>query len=145
MARFLSPAWFAQLSVDADHGDKPADVVLQQVVTDTPEGVTRYQVSVRNGRATIHHGSPADADMTFTSDYTTATAIASGSLSTEAALSEGRLRVSGNLAAMAENVDSLDGVDPLHSARGKTEFDDIASDFAGGRAGGDEYGGRGDA
>ncbi len=123
MERFLSPAWFDRVASGTDPAAEPPDVVLQQVVTNTPEGDVRYQVSVGGGRATILPGSPAEADMTFTSDYNTATAVASGALSTERALSEGRIRVSGNLNRLDCHSEALAGLDPMEPVRADTRFD----------------------
>lgn len=123
MERFLSPAWFDRVASDTDRAAGQADVVLAQVVTGTPEGEVRYQVIVGGGRATIAKGSPAEADMTFTSDYNTATAIASGTMSTETALSEGRIRVAGNLSCLDSHAEALAGLDPLASTRAETLFE----------------------
>lgn len=123
MERFLSPAWFRRLASDTGPVPEDADVVLQQVVTGTPGGEVSYQVIVGDGRATILEGSPAEADMTFTSDYNTAAAIASGTLSTETALSEGRIRVSGNLSRLDSHAETLAGLDPMAPARADTLFE----------------------
>lgn len=123
MERFLSAAWFDRVACAADPAAELPDAVLQQVVTGAPEGEVRYQVIIRGGRATILKGSPGEADMTFTSDYNTATAIASGTLSTEAALSKGRIRVSGNLSCLDGHSEALAGLDPMASARAETLFE----------------------
>ncbi len=122
MERFLSPAWFTRLAAGAPAAGAGGDIVLQQVVTGAPEDEIRYQVSVSDGRATIHRGSPAKADMTFTSDYETAAAIAGGTLSTETALSEGRIGVSGNLSRLDVDQPLLGGLDPLGAFRSDTDF-----------------------
>lgn len=119
----MSPAWFALLAADPDAEAGGADVVLQQVVRGTPDGEVRYQVSVRDDQATIHQGSPAEADMTFSSDYQTAVAIAAGRLSTEAALSRGLIRISGNLTRVEGQVTGLAGVEALGERRALTSFD----------------------
>jgi putative sterol carrier protein len=123
MERYLSPAWFDRVASETGPAPEQPDVVLQQVVTGTPEGEVRYQVIIGDGRATILKGSPAEADMTFTSDYNTATAIASGTLSTETALSEGRIRVSGNLSRLDSHAGAVAGLDPLAAARADTRFE----------------------
>jgi hypothetical protein len=108
VARFLTPEWFAQVRAASEPaGDCPADVVVAQVVTGGPDGEVRYRVEVRGSRATLVAGANGDADMTFTSDYMTAAAIARGDLSTQAALLEGRIRVSGSPAALSEQHPSL--------------------------------------
>jgi alkyl sulfatase BDS1-like metallo-beta-lactamase superfamily hydrolase len=120
--RFLSPAWFALLPPADGPPAEGARLVLEQRVTGTPEGEVTYQVSIADGRATIAQGSRAGADMTFTSDYGTATAIAAGRLSVETAMAAGRIRVSGNLARLQGAGPVLAGVDPLAAVRAETLF-----------------------
>ena len=136
MARFLSATWFDDV---ARHSDgEPANVaagrvavtpVLTQVVTDTPDGEVRYQIVIEAGslrvRATGDGGvngiAAADREgakeitdpLTFTSDYATASAIARGELSTQAALLEGRLRVSGNATGIAGHIEHFTAIDLL--------------------------------
>ena len=121
MARFLSPAWFDDVRTDtegtASGSDAPSDdrLVLRQVVRGTPDGDVVYHVTVEPGRARIlppgqDAGSP---DLTITTDWDTAAAIAQGKVAAQAALIEGRLRVKGNLAAIASHAGGLPGLDPV--------------------------------
>ena len=107
MARFLSEAWFNAIARSANPVDpaEPARLTVQQVVTGTPDGEVRYTVSVGDRRATVQAGSASHVDVTFTEDYPTAVAIARGELTTQAALLAGRIRVTGNLAALARRQD----------------------------------------
>jgi alkyl sulfatase BDS1-like metallo-beta-lactamase superfamily hydrolase len=130
MARFLSAAWFQQVQREQPAGPagRPA-LTLQQVVTGTPDGEVRYQVVVADGRATVRPGSSPTPDMTFTSDYATATAIARGRLSVQAALSAGRIRVGGDTARLAEHQPLLGNLDPLPAAlRADTSWPDDGDD-----------------
>jgi hypothetical protein len=120
--RFLSPAWFEMLRTDDAAAGEP-DLVLEQRVTGTPEGTVSYQVIIAGGRATISPGNRAGADMTFTSDYATASGIAAGRLSLERAMADGRLRIAGNLARLQESQVDLVGVDAMAGVRGRTCFD----------------------
>ena len=122
MARFLSAAWFDDL---AEHAEgRPEKIVeggewvVEQVVTGTPEGAVRYQVA--GGRSSVdvrlvepprQQDQAPTTHLTFTSDYQTAAAIARGELSTQAALLEGRIRVSGDLASLTDHLERLAGVD----------------------------------
>jgi hypothetical protein len=114
MARYLSPPWFEQVRAAREPlGDDPdvrPDLVLRQVVTGGPDGEVRYQVEVRGDRARLVEGVTGDADMTFTSDYPTAVAIARGELSTQAGLLQGRIRVSGSPVELTEHHRALDAV-----------------------------------
>jgi SCP-2 sterol transfer family protein len=127
MARFLSPAWFAEVASLGSPRATPApagataDLVLEQVVRDTPDGEVRYRVVVTDGSAYIEgprltvtaNGTPAPPDLTITCDWATATAMAQGELSTHSALLAGRLRVRGDMARLAGRGASLVGLDPV--------------------------------
>ena len=121
MPRFLSPEWFEEVAshMPAEGSDQrpPADgrLVLRQVVNDTPDGQVCYHVIVEGGSARVlpPGHDPGPADLTITSDWQTASAIAQGTLATQAALIEGRLRVSGDLAAVARHSSGLAGLDPV--------------------------------
>jgi hypothetical protein len=124
MARFLSPEWFAALQ-GSDVSGTPIEGgwVLEQVVTAVPGGDVRYQVEVRHGTPHIRTGALVAPTVIFTSDYPTATAIAQGELSTQAALLDGRVRVSGNLSGLADALGHLRGVDLVPAAvRGSTTY-----------------------
>jgi hypothetical protein len=127
MARFLSPAWFAEVASLGPTRPAPAraggtaELVLEQVVRDTPDGEVRYRVVVAGGSAYIEgpaagvntNGGSAAPDLTITCDWATATAMAQGELSTHAALLAGRLRVKGNMARLAGRSAALNGLDPV--------------------------------
>lgn len=125
MSRFLSAEWF-----DDVRRSQPAEPIhptltLQQVVTGTPEGEVRYQVLVGEDGARIEFGAHPQPDMSFTSDYPTASAIARGHLSVQAALSAGRIRIGGDTARLAANQPLLTGADPVPAVvRAATTWDD---------------------
>jgi hypothetical protein len=120
VARFLSAEWFAEIDRYApqEAGEGP-QLVLEQVVHDTPEGEVRYRVIVRGEFAHIEpapaHGNGATTapDLTIASDWATAAAIAQGQLSTQAALMAGRLRIRGSLVRLARRGARLAGLDPV--------------------------------
>ena len=127
MARFLSPEWFAEVAAAAGPtGGEPAEVVLEQVVEGSPEGPTRYRVEISSGRARIVWpvaDEAPPADLRITSDWTTAVALARGELSTQTALMQGRLRMSGNPQRLADTAAALEGVDPVPpTVRASTTF-----------------------
>jgi hypothetical protein len=86
------------------------------MVTATPDGDVTYHVVVDRRGATLRAGPVPRPDLTFTSDYGTAAAVARGDLSTQAALSLGRIRVAGNVARLADRAEALAGLDPLPPA-----------------------------
>jgi len=118
MARFLSPEWFEEVKRATPPGEGQADgadpLVLQQVVTGTPEGEVRYVVIVARSRVPrIEAAGGAEPDLTITVDWPTACAVAQGAVSTQQALMEGRLRVRGNLSLLAGRLTELNGIDPV--------------------------------
>jgi alkyl sulfatase BDS1-like metallo-beta-lactamase superfamily hydrolase len=116
VASYLSPAWFEEVDTAAGPVEGPPDLVLQQVVLGGPDGDVRYRIEVRGALATLSRGTTGDPDMTFTSDYRTAAAIACGELSTQAALLEGRIRVAGNPVQLLERHGQLGSLDPVPAA-----------------------------
>lgn len=134
MTRFLSDEWFDAVRSHSAHdqpGDKepghpphsvhgphPDRLVLEQVVTGSPEGNVRYFVVVENGKARLVEPGFARqvADLTITTDWETAAAMAKGELATQAALMQGKLRVRGNLTKLAGRASELAGLDPIPEA-----------------------------
>ncbi len=129
MARFLSEAWFDEIEsarTGGSHAAGPGNatdpddhLVLEQVVTGTPEGEVSYRVVVDGGRARVERP-PASAgadragvQLTITCDWPTATALAQGRLSTQRALMQGRLRVRGSPTALLRRSLQLANVDPV--------------------------------
>ena len=119
MARYLSPEWFAEVAAGTQSAAGPAVAVLEQVVEGTPEGRVTYRVEVTDAQARIVWPVPAGGpgpDLRLTSDWATAAAIAQGRLSTQKALMEGRLRVSGSPGRLADLSARLHGLDPVPAA-----------------------------
>jgi putative sterol carrier protein len=102
VARYLSPEWFDEVNAaaaadpDLSGATGSLRLVIQQVVTDGPEGDVRYAVRVEGGRVRVVPGDAADADVTVTEDHDTATAVARGELAAPAAFMTGRIRVTGD-------------------------------------------------
>jgi hypothetical protein len=124
MARFLSADWFDEIESASTPGagntEPDERLVMEQVVTGTPDGEVSYLVVVEGRRAHVVRPSPGDApteaELTITCDWPTATAIAQGRLSTQRALMQGRLRVRGSPTAMLRRGAQLAGVDPIPAA-----------------------------
>lgn len=126
MARYLSAEWFdAAASSEASPGT--AGLVLEEVVRDTPDGTVVYRVEFAGGGSRVVWPVPEDAppaDLRISTDWDTAVSVARGDLSTQRALMEGRLRVSGSPAGLGDASTALAGVDPLPAAvRRATTFD----------------------
>jgi hypothetical protein len=126
MARFLSPAWLAELA-EAAAGvvlEAGPPVLVQQVVTGTPSGDVRYGLRLAAGRvAVLPEGAP-DPDVTLTTDWPTAVAVARGELAVTDAFMAGRLRVAGDLRALLRGGGALAGIDALFAeVRARTTWD----------------------
>jgi putative sterol carrier protein len=116
VARFLSEAWFGEVAAAAAPADHEPALVLQQVVTGTPDGEVRYHVAISEGRAVVGRGQAARADATFTQSFDTASAVARGELAPEAALLAGRIAVAGDMTSLSQRRDGLAGIDALTRA-----------------------------
>jgi SCP-2 sterol transfer family len=124
MARFLSAAWFDEIesasTPRSGNPDSDERLVMEQVVTGTPDGEVTYLVVVEGKRARVVRPSPdgyaAEVELTITCDWPTAAAIAQGRLSTQRALMQGRLRVRGNPTALLRRGAQLAGLDPIPNA-----------------------------
>jgi hypothetical protein len=114
MARYLSPEWLE--AARSPVLDKGTALVLEQVVLGGPDGTVVYRVHAGAGGAVIEwpvpDGAPA-ADLRITVDWETAVAVASGEMSSQRALMQGRLKLSGNPAGLADSVGALVGADAL--------------------------------
>jgi hypothetical protein len=121
MPRFLSREWLEAARSDTfsqySQGER-VNLVLEQVVTGSPDGTVVYRVHAAAGRAVIEwpvpDGAPG-ADLRITSDWDTAVEVAAGRLSTQRALMQGRLKLSGAPAGWADRISDLAGADPVEA------------------------------
>jgi predicted lipid carrier protein YhbT len=136
MAVFLSDEWIAALDgvLRAEQGlTECAAVTVEQTVVGTPSGDVRYRVVIdgRGGRADrlgVSDGSAGPpADVRLTTDYRTAVAIARGAENAQIALAQGRLRLGGDVHALARFTAALAAMpgvtDVVHA---ETTFDEPA-------------------
>jgi putative sterol carrier protein len=129
VARFASPEWIAELdrAVAADPALRRASagvsLVVQQRVTDGPDGDASWHVVVDHGDARVVAGEAPQADVTFSQSYDTAAAIGRGELSAQTAFMIGKLRVGGNVELLMTHQATFDGVEDLFEAvRAGTEY-----------------------
>jgi hypothetical protein len=143
VARFLSPAWLAELDAAVrDHprlGELTADVriVIEQRVTGAPDpdGSGRapdgadpaddvvYHVVLDHGSASVAEGPAADPTVTFTQDVAVARSIATGEESAQRAFMSGQLRLGGDLQLLTAHQGVLSELgDVFASVRATTEF-----------------------
>jgi hypothetical protein len=151
MARFLSEAWFDELSVGAERlagpqgtaghagaseqvsrGERVAaesrapGLVVEVIASGAPEGEVRYQLvmDLDGPRLVSRREDFRRAHVELRAGYATLAGIASGELSAIDALSGGLARVSGNIAALSVNQSGIGGLDLLPPAvRATTTFE----------------------
>jgi hypothetical protein len=116
VSEFLSPEWLhafdaAVRDVEAPPADQPLDArfVIEQVVTDVPgRGEVRYRFVVTAAGARVDPTVGDDPfDVRFTTDFPTAVALAQGKENAQRALGAGRLRLGGDIAAIAAHAEAL--------------------------------------
>jgi hypothetical protein len=133
MATFLSDEWIHELALackGAETAPSAADAadtgrfVIEPVVTGVPIlGEVRYQLAFASGRCTVVRppadtdtDADAEADVRLETDYVTAIALSRGTANAQAALADGRLRVSGDVARLAAHASALSALDDLFAA-----------------------------
>lgn len=131
MARYLSPAWFAEVEAAA-RARRPSPrpgvavggtLTLQQVVTGGPEGDVRYWLRVGDDTLVVGVGDAA-ADVTLVQSWETAVSVATGTASSEAAFLAGRVRLTGDLGALVTHQAALQRLDAVFAeVRARTSYE----------------------
>lgn len=129
MVRFLSAEWVAALDEAARRDERLAalppdvDLVVEQVVTGTPDGDVTYHVTLGSGTATVQAGPAPSPTVRFTQDLATALDIASGRGSAQRAFMTGKLRVGGDLRVLLDHGEALAQLDDAFAAvRAQTDL-----------------------
>jgi hypothetical protein len=127
MARFLSDAWFDELSGgQVPTGSRASDLVVEVIASGAPEGEVRYQLVMEldGARLVSRREDFRHPQVELRAGYATLAGIAAGELSAIDALSAGLARVSGNIAALSVNQSGIGGLDLLPPAvRATTTFE----------------------
>lgn len=84
-------------------------LTLRQTVRHPDGTATTYTVTVQDGQVQLQPGGVDNPDVTLTTDYETAAAVAQGRLSAHAALLAGRVRVSGDSGCLVSAQETLAG------------------------------------
>jgi len=124
VAEFLSDEWIGALAdscgparAEVDAGTRP--LVVEPVVLGVPgRGEVRYRISFDAVTCAVSRSSPeaAAADVRLETDYATAVVLARGEMNAQAALADGRLRVSGDVVRLAAHASALARLDDVFSA-----------------------------
>ncbi len=128
--RYLSPPWIdaARHALAADDALPAAlagvTLTVEQLVDGGPGGTTRWHVAIDDGRVALTPGPADQPDLRFTTDYATATQIASGALAAQRAFVEGRLQVGGDLSLLITHQRAISAVDDaLAAVRARTTYE----------------------
>jgi hypothetical protein len=127
VAAFLSDEWICELALacaGAPAGSGTDRFVIEPVVSGVPaRGEVRYRIAFDAGRCAVEPIDERAADVRLETDYVTAVALSRGTANAQAALADGRLRVSGDVARLAAHAGALAGLDDLFGAlRGSTSY-----------------------
>jgi alkyl sulfatase BDS1-like metallo-beta-lactamase superfamily hydrolase len=131
VAIFLSDEWVAALDEAAQASkhlaEQTSDVSLsiQQVVRAGAEREVRYHVIVERGVVRVRPGRAASPDLTFTTDYESARAVACGNANVQQLLVRGRFKVAGRIDRVAAYEPVLDALDDVFTTvRATTSYPD---------------------
>lgn len=129
MVRYLSDEWMdeADRALRASEALAEAtadlDLTVAYEVAGAPDGKRAYALCFDHGSVSLQAEVPAGAPVTFALDYPTATEIARGDLSAQAAFMQGRLKLGGDVNVLIRDGAALDGVtDALAELRARTEY-----------------------
>lgn len=119
MAKFLSEEWATQAiaalrdSDDVRTATKGVDLTVQQIVTGTDGGESKYWLAIADGSVDGGIGDAGSADITITQDYETACEITRNDVNPQAAFMQGRLKVAGNMSKLLQHQVVLQVVFPV--------------------------------
>jgi hypothetical protein len=129
VARYLSDEWLAALDEAAQQSSAlrtataGVHLVVQHIVSATPDGDVAFYVVIDDGAVRFRPGVADEPTVTFRQDHATAVAVAKGQLSAQAAFLNGTMAVRGDLTRLATHGHLLTGIDgALDSIHAATEF-----------------------
>jgi putative sterol carrier protein len=125
IARFLTSEWIAALDRAGRSSAIPSGmrITIQQVVTGEDGGDVRYHLVMGDGSVRVQPGRAEAPDLTLTQPYEVAAAISRGELNAQHALSEGRLKLAGDIDLLLRNARALTALEDIFAAvRAETTY-----------------------
>ncbi|MCZ7526776.1 MAG: SCP2 sterol-binding domain-containing protein [Acidimicrobiia bacterium] len=124
MAMYLSDEWGREMekAVNADEEFQQAtsgmSLVLQHVVNNVPGRETvEYWFEFEDGSITYHPGkAERKPDGTVTQSYETSAALNRGEVNSQVAISQGKVKITGNLGKILQAAPALDSMVPVLQA-----------------------------
>jgi SCP-2 sterol transfer family protein len=122
VAAFLSDEWIRELTLacagaPVGTASDAGRFVIEPVVSGVPErGEVRYRIAFDAAGCAVEPIDGDAADVRLETDYVTAVALSRGTANAQAALADGRLRVSGDVARLAAHAAALARLDDLFAA-----------------------------
>ncbi len=129
VVRYLTDEWLTAAATAYEAAGSPlpraTEIVVQQIVTDTPDGEVAYTIELSGQSVRLHTGRVDNPTVSFTQSWHTACAIARGEQSAQAAFMDGLVRIGGATQVLVDNHDLLADVDDLlGELRQETSFED---------------------
>lgn len=117
MVTYLSPEWIdavrdaAANDVDLAAASTDTELVLQQVVTDTPFGEVAYFITFDDGDVYVQAGVASASDVAFTQDHRTALEVHAGDMNALEAFQQGRISIKGDVTKLTANQAAIAALD----------------------------------
>ncbi len=129
MVAYLSPEWIDAVRDAASNDEALAtasaetELVLQQVVTDTPYGEVAYFITFDRGEVYVQSGVASSSDVAFTQDHRTALEVHAGEMNALEAFQQGRISISGDVTKLTANQAAIAALDAaFQQVQEQTEY-----------------------
>jgi hypothetical protein len=122
MPDFLSPEWISALDDAARTSDRLAAIgkddafVVEQRVTDAPDGEACYHARLGPDGARVVQGPAPSPDVILVTDYETALALHRGETNAQRAIAAGRMKLRGHVELLLRRADALAALGDVFSA-----------------------------
>jgi putative sterol carrier protein len=126
---YLSPEWIDAVREAVLHDDDlskataDTELVLQQLVTETPFGDVGYFITFDRGDVYVQSGVASTYDVSFHQDHRTALEVHAGELNVLEAFQQGRIAIKGDVTKLTANQSAIAALDrAFSSVKRHTEY-----------------------